>query len=114
MAKYWLSFLNMTEILMLNIHAVKTQNCEEFKTSLRLMMPWLQVYDNGKYGRWLAEFWLEISCLQEEKPKHMRDGLFAQSMTGKQCSCIPLDLRIEMKMNKVVKNESWLAKDSQK
>ena len=38
MAKYRLSFLKMTEILMLNIHAVKTQNWEEFKTSLRLMM----------------------------------------------------------------------------
>ena len=25
MAKYWFSFLNMTEILMLNIHAVKTE-----------------------------------------------------------------------------------------
>ena len=82
MAKYWLSFLKMTEILMLNIHAVKTQNWEEFKASLRLMIPWLQVYDSDKYGRWLVEFWLEISCLQEEKAQHMRDGLFAQSMMG--------------------------------
>ena len=31
-------------------------------------MPWLQVYDNDKYGRWLVEFSLEISCLQEERP----------------------------------------------
>ena len=67
MAKYWLTFLDMSEILMLNIHAVKMQNWEEFKTSLRLMLPWLQVYDNDKYGRWLVEFWLEISCLPEIK-----------------------------------------------
>ena len=63
-------------------------------------MPWLQVYDNDKYGRWLVEFWLAISCLQEEKAQHMRDGLFAQSMTGKPYSCLPLDLWIEMTMNK--------------
>ena len=109
MAKYWLSFLKMTEILTLNIHAVKTQNWEEFKASLRLMMPWLQVYDNDKYGRWLVEFWLEISCLQEEKAQHMRDDLFAQSMTSKPYSCLPLDLWIEMTMNKGSKMKAgWL------
>ena len=109
MAKYWLSFLKMTEILMLNIHAVKTQNWEEFKASLRLMMLWLQVYDNDKYGRWLVEFWLKISCLQEEKAQHMRDGLFAQSMMGKPYSCLPLDLWIEMTMNKGSKMKvDWL------
>ena len=99
----------MTEILILNIHAVKIQNWEEFKASLRLMMPWLQVYDNDKYGRWLVEFWLEINCLQEEKAQHMPDGLFAQSMLGKPYSCLPLDLWIEMTMNKGSKMKAgWL------
>ena len=118
MAKYWLSLLKMTEIRMLNIYAVKTQNWEEFKTSLRLMMPWLQVYDNDKYRRWLVEFWSEISCLQEEKAQHMPDGLFAQSMKGKPYSCLLLDLWIEMTINKgskmkagflrILKNEQML------
>ena len=109
MAKYWLTFLDMSEILMLNIHAVKTQNWEEFKTSLRLMLPWLQVYDSDKYGRWLVEFWLEISCLPEEKAQYMHDSLFAQSMTGKPYSCLPLDLWIEVTMNKGSKMKAgWL------
>ena len=38
MAKYWLSFLKMTEILTLNIHTVKTHKWDEFKASLRLIM----------------------------------------------------------------------------
>ena len=63
-------------------------------------MPWLQVYDNDKYGRWLVEFWLEISSLREVKAQRMRHGLFAQSMTGEPYYCLPLDLWIEMKMNK--------------
>ena len=72
-------------------------------------MLWLQVYDNDKYGRWLVEFWLEISCLQEENPQHMRDDLFAQSMMGKPYSWLPLDLWIEMTMNKGSKmNAGWL------
>ena len=61
------------------------------------MLPWLQIYD--KYGRWLVEFWLEISSLPEEMTTFM-EGLFAQSMTGKPYSCLPLDLWIEMTMNK--------------
>ena len=48
----------------------------------------------------------------------MCEGLFAQSMTGKPYSCIPLDLWIEMTMNKgskmkaelksILKNEKML------
>ena len=48
----------------------------------------------------------------------MREGLFAQSMTGKPYSCLPLDLWIEITMNKgskmkagwksILKNEKML------
>jgi hypothetical protein len=34
MAKYWLSFMNMVEILMANIHALRIQDWDEFKASL--------------------------------------------------------------------------------
>ena len=69
-------------ILMMNLHALRTQNWEEFKGSLRLMLPWMQIYDNDKYGKWMAEYWLEISNLPDEKAAYVREGLFAQSMTG--------------------------------
>jgi len=109
MVKYWLSFMSMVEVLMLNIHAVKTRNWDEFKASLRMMMPWLHVYDNDRYARWLVEFWLEVSSLPEEKARYLRDGLFAQSMTGRPYSCLPLDLWIEMTMNKGSKMKAgWL------
>jgi len=109
MTRLWLSFLNMTEILMMNFHALRTQNWDEFKASVRLMIPWLQVYDNTNYGRWLVEFWLEIESLPEDKAQFMAGGLFAQSMTGKPYSCLPLDLWIEMSMNKGSKLKAgWL------
>ena len=69
MAKFWLSFIDMVETLIMNIYALRTQNWEAFKASLRMMLPWLRIYDNDKYSRWLTEFWLEISSL----PKEMRD-----------------------------------------
>ena len=45
----------------------------------------------------------------EEKAQYMRDSLFAQSMMGKPYSCLPLDLWIEMTMNKGSKMKAgWL------
>lgn len=118
MAKFWLSFIDMVETLIMNIYALRTQNWEAFKASLRMMLPWLRIYDNDKYSRWLTEFWLEISSLPKENERYMREGLFSQSMTGKPYSCLPLDLWIEMTMNKgskmkagwkrILKNEKML------
>ena len=99
MAKFWLGFLEMVEILIMNIHALRMQDWDAFKASLRMMVPWLRIYDNDKYSRWLVEFWLEINTLPEEKERYMKEGLFAQSMTGKPYSCLPLDLWIKMMMN---------------
>jgi len=122
MAMFWMSFLNMTEILLMNLHALRTRNWEEFHASLRLMLPWMQIYDNDKYGKWMVEYWLEISNLPEDKASYMRDGLFSQSMTGKPYSALPLDLWIEMTMNKgsklkagwlrILKNEKMLLVDT--
>ncbi|KAG1648975.1 hypothetical protein GQR58_029417 [Nymphon striatum] len=109
LAMYWMSFIEMTEILMMNLHALRTQNWEEFKGSLRLMPPWMQIYDNDKYGKWMVEYWLELNNLPEETALYMKEGLFAQSMTGKPYSCLPLDLWIEMTMNKGSKLKAgWL------
>ena len=90
----------MVEILLMIIFALHTQYWDSFKASLRMMLPWLQIYENNKYSKWLVEFWVEISSLQEWKEKYLRDGLFSQSMSGNPYSCLPLDLWIEMTMNK--------------
>jgi hypothetical protein len=34
MAMFWLSFMSMTKILMMNIHVLKPQTWEEFKSSI--------------------------------------------------------------------------------
>ena len=53
MAEYWLSFMYMVGILIMNIHSIKLRNWELFKDFLRLMIPWLQIYDKIHYGKWL-------------------------------------------------------------
>ena len=39
---------------MMNLHALRTQNWDEFKSSLRMIIPWMQIYDNDKYGKVLV------------------------------------------------------------
>ena len=100
MASFWLRFMEMVQTLIMNIHALRKQYWDAFKESLRMMITWLRIYDNDKYSKWLVEFWLEMSSQPEEKEQYMREGLFAQSNTGKPYSCLPLDIWIEMTMNK--------------
>ena len=99
MAEYWFSFMYMVEILMMNIHLIKLRNWEHFKDFLRLMIPWLQIYDKIDNGKWLPNFRADISNLSEEIDQYIR-SIFAHSITGKPYSSLPTDLWIEMTMNK--------------
>ena len=99
MTEYWLSFMYMVEILIMNMHSIKLRNWEHFKDSLRLMIPWLQIYDKIHYGKWLPNFWAGISNLSEEIDQYM-PSIFAHPIAGKPYSSLPAGLWIEMTMNK--------------
>ena len=109
MSKYWLSFMDMTDVLMMNIHAIHTCNWMEFLSSMRAMLPWLVIYDNNEYGRWLPDFWAMLASLPNEKITFLSRN-FAQSMTGLPYSCLALDMWIETTMNRGSKLKAgWLA-----
>ena len=55
LAEYWVTGMEMVEILTQNIHSLRTSNWTEFKFSLKLMLPWMQIYDNDKYSRHLPD-----------------------------------------------------------
>ena len=71
------------------------------------MIPWMQIYDNNKYGRWLVEFWTEISALTKTTDEHIAKVLFAQSLTGNPYPCLLLDMLIEMIMKKCSKMKAY-------
>ena len=50
MSSFWVSFLEMVEILFLNYHSLRSQNWEEYLSSLRLMLPWIAAYDSLNYS----------------------------------------------------------------
>ena len=97
MARFWLSYKEMVEM--------RTQNWEEYLTSIRIMLPWMFAYDSLHYSRYLSLHWLEMNNLDEEKAFDMRSGLFSASMSGRPFSALPHDQWIEMTMNK-----SWKIK----
>ena len=53
MAKFMISLMEMIEILFMNIDSLRTHNWTSYLESIRLMMPWMMVYDCTNYGRWL-------------------------------------------------------------
>ena len=109
MANYWIDFMSMVEVLMMNVYAIHTCNWEEYLISLQEMMPCLVVYDQTNYARWLPDFWAKLSSLNTEQ-KQFFSSSFAQSMTGKPYSSIPWDMWIEMTMNKGSKMKAgWLS-----
>ena len=43
MSQYWLSCLEMVEILLMNYHALRTQNWKDYLHSLKLMLSWMAI-----------------------------------------------------------------------
>ena len=109
MACYWLEFMTMVEILMMNVNAVHTCNWDEYLISLREMMPWMIIYDQNNYGRWLPHFWAMLTPLPSDQTQFFSSS-FSQSITGNAYSSIPWDMWIEMTMNKGSKLKAgWLS-----
>ena len=109
LAEYWVSFMEMVEILTQNIHAVRTSYWIEFKSSLKLMLSWMKIYDNDNYGRYLPDFSVVLDTLPVDQAILTEERMFAQSMTGNPYSCVALDIWIESTMNKGSKLKSgWL------
>ena len=47
MARYWISYINMVDILFMNVYACRTQDWHDFLSSMYMMLPWMKIYDNG-------------------------------------------------------------------
>ena len=108
LARFWLSYMDMVEILYMHYHAMCTQNWEEYLTSTSVMLPWMFAYQILHYSRYLSLYWSEINNL-DENTFLMRSGLFLASMSGRLFSALLHDQWIEMTMNKGSKMKAgWI------
>ena len=99
-AKFWLSYMEMVEILLLHYHSMRTQNWKEYLTSLQMMLPWMSTYDSVHYCKYLSLYWSTMNNLDQEKLSYMNADLFAASVSGQSFSALPHNQWTEMTMNK--------------
>ena len=108
MGDFWLSFLEMSDVLIQNIHACHVRSVSEYLSSTYNMLKYLMAYNNHNYGRWLPDYWASISSLSKDKYSFFADN-FTQSLTGLPFSLQAMDLWIECTMNLGYKlKQGWL------
>jgi len=79
-ATYWIDFMSMVEILMINVRAMHTCNWKEYLISLQEMMPWFVAYDHTNYACWLPDFWVKPKSFNAEQ-KQFFSSKFAHWLT---------------------------------
>ena len=76
--------------------------------SQRAMLPWLTIYDNNQYSRWLPYFWSVLADLPRDRERFSEN--YADSLTGNPYSGMSSDMIIEMTMIKGSKLKSGTKK----
>ena len=70
--RYWLSFLEIVEVLLLHYHSMWCPKWENYLLSIRLMLPWMAACDNLHNSRYLSIYWSMMKSLNEEVSNHMK------------------------------------------
>ena len=103
--KFRMSFLEMVELLLNTIYAIRLGNWELLLECIRNILPYTFSYDNINYARYLTAILADMLQLPEDFPevyKGFMNGNFAAQLTdGSKLSCVETD--IEMTLNKDTK-----------
>lgn len=54
MARFWLSYMEIVEILYQHYHAMETQNWDKHWASICKMLPWMAAYGSLHYTKYLS------------------------------------------------------------
>jgi len=74
---YWISYLDMVEILLEMMRASRKGNWPLHHHAIRMMIPWCATYDKVNYARYLSIYHAQMTRLEEEHPDiyhHMMEG----------------------------------------
>ena len=80
LSKFWLSYLDLVEILLGLLRASREGNWELLVSTIRKMIPWCFAYDHVNYAKYLASYLSEMSHLDKEHPDvlaYLRSGGFS-------------------------------------
>jgi len=65
LSAFWMSFVDMSEILLGIIRASREGNWPLHLISVRKMIPWSFAYDRTNYARYLPVYFAQMSMLQK-------------------------------------------------
>ena len=99
--KFWMSYVDMTEVLLGLIRATREGNWSMHLSSLRGVVLWCFTYANINYARYLSAYLSEMSHLPEEHPdafKYVSLGEFSVQLSDSNpFGRVPVDQTYEEK-----------------
>ena len=105
--KFWMSFLEMTELLLNTIYSLRNGGFELLVECIRLIIPYAFAYDHINYARYLTSMLGDLLKLPTEFPdiyKELLHGnLVAQLTEGTKFARVETGKVIEMTLNKDTK-----------
>ena len=105
--KFWMSFLEMVELLLNTIYSVRSGNWELLLECIRNILPYTFAYDNINYARYLTAMLEDMLQLPKDFPEvheEFMNGNFAVQLTDDtKFSRVETDKVIEMTLNKDMK-----------
>lgn len=104
LSEFWVSYIDMIEILLSLIRASREGDWSLHLSSVRSILPWCFAYNNINYQRYLSAYLSEMSNLSEEHPdvlQYLRSGGFSvQIGEDNPFGRIPVDQTCEETVNK--------------
>lgn len=104
LSAFWMSYLDMTEILLGLIRASREGNWMLHLACIREMIPWCFAYDKLNYARYLSYYYAIMSQLPADHPEvhdHFLQGGFSVQIGSRNpFGRIPVDQTIEETVNK--------------
>lgn len=116
LSSFWMSYIDMVDILLMLIRATREGNWSLYLASIRKMIPWCFAYDHINYARYLPVYYNEMVGLKEKHPsvyEAFQKGYFsAQIGKANPFGRIPADQVIEETVNKDTQGPSGTIKFS--
>ena len=104
MCAFWMSYIDMVEVLLDLIRASREGNWTLHLASIRAMIPWFFAYDHTNYARYLPWYLMNMQSLESSHPEisqYLNNGGFSvQLSSNNPFGKIAMDQTIEETVNK--------------
>ena len=111
MRAYWMTFLDMTEVLLDYVESIRVGNWELHLAAFERILAWFHVYDRQNYSRHFPYPWYRQRLIKDTHPSICEafiQGNFSTKRTVGKLNMLPLDQVIEQAINKQQKGSGGI------